>query len=319
MEEDIMERPTRRRFLKQVAAVGGAMVLRPLDVVALDEGLKKVPQMSICRWDSDAAPDTEIDALAEKLTENAIATLGGMDRFVKKGDVVWIKPNMGWNRTPELGANTNPHVVSALARLCFEAGAKKVKIGDNTCHNAKQCYPRSGIAAAAKDAGAEIVYLDERRFREVDLKGKRLTTWPVYPEIIEADLVINVPIVKHHGLSRVSLCMKNYMGIVGGQRNAWHQDLPTCLVDITAYMKPRLCVLDAVRVLTNHGPQGGNTADVKRLDTVAAGTDIVALDAFGAELLGHEPGTIETVRAGHEAGLGEIDYRKLSLREVVVS
>lgn len=314
-----MERPTRRSFLKQVAAVGGAMALEPLGVDALEEALRAVPQMSIAKFGGDPVPDAEIGSLAAKLTESAMAALGGMDRFVKRGDVVWIKPNMGWNRGPELGANTNPKVVAALVRLCYEAGADKVKVGDNTCHNAKQCYPRSGIAPAAKEAGAEIVYLDERRFKDVDVGGRRLTTWPVYPEVIESDLVINVPIAKHHGLSRVSLCMKNYMGVAGGRRNAWHQDLPTCLSDITAFMKPRLCVLDAVRVLTNHGPQGGNLADVRRHDIVAAGTDIVALDAFGAELLGHEPGDIETVRAGHEAGLGESDYKKLSLREVVVS
>jgi uncharacterized protein (DUF362 family) len=131
--------------------------------------------------------------------------------------------------------------------------------------------------------------------------------------------VINVPIAKHHSLSRASLCMKNYMGIIGGRRNAWHQDLAGCLVDITAYLKPRLCVLDAVRALTRHGPQGGNPADVVRLDTVAAGTDIVALDAFGAELLGHEPAALGTVRAAEAAGLGTSDYRSLAIAEVAVS
>jgi uncharacterized protein (DUF362 family) len=164
-----------------------------------------------------------------------------------------------------------------------------------------------------------MVFLDERRFKEVAIGGARLTTWPLYPEIIDSDLVINVPVAKHHGLCRVSLAMKNYMGVVGGRRNAWHQDLAACLCDITAFMKPRLTVLDATRVLTAHGPQGGNTADVKRLDTVAASTDVVGLEAFGAELLGHEPADIETVRAAAVAGLGQIDYRKLAVREVVVS
>jgi uncharacterized protein (DUF362 family) len=161
--------------------------------------------------------------------------------------------------------------------------------------------------------------IDESRFREVKIGGSVLGAWPLYPEIIETDLVINVPIAKHHGLSRVTLAMKNYMGVIGGNRGAWHQDLAGCLTDITAYMKPRLVVLDAVRVLMGHGPQGGNPSDVKRLDTVAAGTDIVAVDAFGAELLGHKPEEIGSVKAAAARGLGTLDYRSLSPREVAVS
>jgi uncharacterized protein (DUF362 family) len=303
-----------------MAAASGALLLKPispLTTMAAEDATP--PEMSIARWGAEMVADSELEPVARRLTHEALANLGGVGRFVGKGDLVWIKPNIGWNRAPQLAANTNPHVVAALVRLCLEAGAKKVKVGDNSCHKASQCYPRSGIAEAVEGAGGEMVYLDERRFREARIGGDRLTTWPVYPAILDSDLVINVPVAKHHGLSRVSLGMKNLMGVIGGRRNAWHQDLPACLCDITAFMKPRLTVLDAIRVLTAHGPQGGNTADVKRLDTVAASTDIVALDAFGAELLGHEPATIETVRAAHEAGLGQIDYRGLEVREVVVS
>ncbi len=322
---------TRRKFLGKVATIGAALATRPWNALATAgegaaaqapataAGDAAVAEMSIARWGAAAVQDAELQPVATKLTEAAMAALGGMGRFVGQGDVVWIKPNIGWNRGPELAANTNPDVVATLARLCFAAGAKQVKVGDNSCHVAKHCYRRSGIAAAAKAAGADMVYLDQRRFKEIDIGGTRLPSWPLYPELLAADLVINVPIAKHHGLSEASLAMKNYMGIIGGQRNAWHQDLPACLCDITAFMKPRLCVLDAVRTLTDHGPQGGNTADVKRLDTVAASTDIVALDALGAELLGHEPAAIASVKAGHAAGLGQIDYRQLALRELVVS
>ena len=242
-----------------------------------------------------------------------------MGRFVKKGDVVWVKPNMAWDKAPEFAANTNPDVMATLVRLCLEAGAKKVKVGDRPTNPAQQSYPNSGIEAAAKAAGAEVVYLDDRRFKDVELKGKRLDKWPLYPDIIESDLVINVPIVKHHNLCKATLSMKNYMGVIGGERGMWHQDLTPCLLDITAYMKPRLTVLDAVRVLVNHGPTGGNLADVKRLDTIAAGTDIVALDAFGAELLGLKPEEFKLVGAAQEMGLGKADYRKLPLRELEVT
>ncbi|MBU1701270.1 MAG: DUF362 domain-containing protein [Candidatus Eisenbacteria bacterium] len=307
---------TRRDFLKKAAIVGGALAVHPMDAWAAET---LSADMSIARWSGADLSDEGVPAMAAALTKQAIEAIGGMGRFVSKGDKVWIKPNMGWNRAPELAATTNPDVVGALTRLCLEAGAKEVKVGDNTCHKSTQCYRSSGIEKAVEAAGGKTVYLDENRFREVNLNGKRLDKWALYSEILSSDLVINVPIVKHHGLSRATLCMKNYMGIVGGQRNAWHQDIPTCLCDITAYMKPRLCVLDAVRILTAHGPQGGNLEDVKRVNTVAAGIDIIALDAFGAELLGHKPDQIEAVKAGFEAGLGQIDYHKVALKELSVS
>jgi len=318
-----MARQTRREFLKTTATVGGALAFTPYagwaqsDVTAAaTEDLGSLV-MGIARWQSGV--DAEDRTVATKLTEQAIAALGGMERFVSRGDVIWIKPSIGWNRAPELAANTNPHVVATLARLCFTAGAKKVKIGDNSCHTASQTYQTSGIEAAAREVDAEMIYLDERRFKDVALNGKRLDSWPLYPEIIDCDLVINVPVVKHHSLSRVSLGMKNYMGIIGGDRGLWHQALPECLCDITAFMKPRLCVLDGFRALIAHGPQGGNPADVKRMNVVAASTDIVALDSFGAELLGHKPESIATVRAGSAAGLGQMDYRSVPRSEVIVS
>ena len=140
--------------------------------------------------------------------------------------------------------------------------------------------------------------------------------WPLCPEIVESDVVINVPIAKHHAIATVTACMKNYMGIIGDPRGQWHQDLPTCLCDITRFMKPPMCVLDATRLLTANGPTGGNLGDVKRMDLVAAGTDVVALDALAAELLGHDPKAIKTVAAGAQAGLGRMDYRNLALREI---
>jgi uncharacterized protein (DUF362 family) len=314
-----MSFPTRRRFLGQAASAAGALAARPLRVLGDPDPSPSGADMSVARLASTSAAAGS-EGSAARLTRAAIGGLGGMSRFVRRGDVVWVKPNMGWNRAPELAANTHPDIVAELVRLCYEAGAKKVKVGDNTCHAATQCYQTSGVAAAAVAAGAVVIQLEEARFRETAIGGERLTNWPVYSEILEADLVINVPIAKHHGMSIVTLGMKNYMGVVGGRRNLWHQDLPTCLCDIVAFMRPRLSVLDATRILTAHGPQGGNTADVKRLDTILASTDIIALDAFGAELLGRRPEEIATVRAGFERGLGEIDYRnRRVLREVTVT
>lgn len=310
-----MRKATRRSFLKASAVAGGAVALAPLAAHAQPQNDL---QMAIARWKGAPVAESGVGAMARALTEQAIDALGGMGRFVSKGNVVWIKPNIGWDRTPEQAANTNPDVVATLVKLCLAAGAKQVKVGDFTCNEAQKTYPNSGIEGAVKAAGGEIVYLDASRFREVSLKGKKLDMWPVYHEILDADFVINVPIVKHHGATTVTLCMKNYMGVVDNRR-VFHQDLPTCITDITRFMAPKLCVLDAVRILTAHGPTGGDLADVKRMDTVAAGTDIVALDAFGCELLGHKPADIGTVVAGHEAGLGTMDYHSLRLKEIDVA
>jgi uncharacterized protein (DUF362 family) len=310
--------------MKTLAVAGGTLALGPLPSLGQADkilaGTQKPLDLCIARWGDPNLEAGVIAQAAAKLTQQAISALGGMSRFVGQGDVVWIKPNIGWNKAPELAATTNPDVVATLVRLCFDAGAKTVKVGDNPCNDPKKCYQNTGIAAAATAAGAQMVFLDEKRFKKVSLAGQRLIMWDLYPEILEADLVINVPIAKHHGASTVTFCMKNYMGVIGGQRSAWHQDIPACLVDITRFMKPRLCVLDAVRTLTRHGPQGGDPADVAILGTVAAGTDIVALDALGCELMGHKPADIGTVKAAHDAGLGRMDFREaLAVAELQVS
>ncbi len=309
-----MERHSRRDFLRATVGLGSAMALG--GQYALAEEVTQPLDMVIARWGREKPPETDVNKMAGKLTEKAIETLGGMKRFVSNGDVVWIKANMGWDRKPEYAGNTNPEIVSTLIRLCFDAGAKKVRIGDHTCNDPFLSYASSGIEEAAKAAGAEVLQFDDNRYKETEIGGNYLKSWPIYPDVLEADLVINVPIVKHHCLATATMCMKNYMGIIGGERGKWHQDFAACLTDITHFMKPRLCVLDAVRILTNHGPQGGDLADVKRVDTVAAGTDIVALDALGAEILGHKPADIATVAAGEKAGLGKIDYKQLRLQEL---
>ncbi|HOX25779.1 MAG TPA: DUF362 domain-containing protein [Candidatus Krumholzibacteria bacterium] len=314
-----MLRPTRREFLKTAAVLGGGLALG--DALALPRAaLAQDPMaLSVARWDPAALATADLAAAAGRLTEAAIAGLGGMGRFVSKGDVVWVKPNIGWNRAPALAADTNPDVVGALVRLCYEAGAKTVKVGDNPCHPARHCYATSGIAAAAEAQGAQVVFLDDRRFRDLKLGGERLDSWPLYPEIVEADLVINVPIAKHHGLTDVSLGMKNLMGVAGGQRSAWHQQMADCLCDVTAFLRPRLVVLDAVRVLTAHGPTGGDPADVTLVGTVAAGTDLVAIDALGATLLGHQPAAIASLGAAAARGLGTLDFRSLPQVERTLS
>ena len=304
---------TRREFLKTSAAIG-ATSLAPLP--ALAQAAAAPADMCIARW--KGAADADMNATARRLTEEAIKTIGGLGRFVNKGDVVWVKPNIGWDRTPEQAANTHPEVVKTIIRLCMEAGAKAVKVGDNTCNDAQKSYKNSGIEAAAKDAGAEVVYLDKNRFKEVKIGGKRLDTIPLYPDIMDCNLIISCPVAKHHSSTRVTACMKNFMGVIEN-RKKFHQDLPYCIADLTAFLKPRVAVLDATRILTAHGPTGGDLKDVKVMNTVAAGVDLVALDAFAAEILGNEPSQIGTVVVGEEYGLGKKDYKTLNLKELEIA
>lgn len=306
----------RREFLVHSAAGVGTLGLASTGLASV---LESQPPMAIVRWSGPApASAKEQQQVATKLTEQVLEAMGGIRRFVKQGDVVWIKPNIAWDRTPEQGANTNPDVVATLVRLCLDAGAKRVKVGDNPCDLAPKTYVSTGIAEAAKKAGAEVLYLDRERFREVNIQGEWIKNIPIFPGILEADLVINVPIAKHHVLAKVTLCMKNYMGVVE-KRNLFHQNIHTSLVDITRFMKPRLCVLDCTRLLLAHGPKGGRLEDVEAKWTMAASTDVLALEAFGAEMLRRKPEEIESIKKAVAAGLGTVDYRSLKPREIALS
>ncbi len=305
---------SRREFLRQSAVLGLAATLGPRWGFAAEPEAAPL-DMIIARWKTTDGVTKDI---ATKLTEQAIAELGGMKRFVKNGDVVWVKPNIGWNRKPEYAANTNPDVVATVIRLCLEAGAKKVRIGDYTCNDAKQCYENSGIAPAAKALGADVVFIDGDRFKGMKIGGEALKDHPVYPEMVECDLLINIPVCKHHGSTKASLVMKNYMGCVD-DRGRFHQDLDTTIADITKFFKPRISVLDATRILVRHGPTGGKLDDVKTMNTVAAGVDVVAMDSFGGELLGLKPDEVGALRKAADYGLGKIDYHSLKLKELSLS
>ena len=276
------------------------------------------PSMSIAHYRSSPGDPDGVAEEARRLTRRAIESLGGMNRFVSKGNVVWVKPNIGWDRRAEQAATTNPDVVATLVEMCYQAGAKKVLVSDNTCNPARLSFPRSGIQAAAEKAGAQVAFMDERKFRKMSIKGKVLRDWEVYQDIVEADRLINVPIAKNHNLCQATLGMKNLMGIIGGPRNRLHQDLGGTLVDLAFFFKPQLVVLDAIRVLTANGPVGGNLADVKRKDTIVAGVDQVAVDAFGATLLGYKPESISYIAQGNARGLGTINFNSLSPLRVEV-
>jgi uncharacterized protein (DUF362 family) len=293
----------RRTFLRTLSVgLVGSQVIKPSYLFCLSAGSSS--QLAIVKGAGPA-----------RITTEAVQALGGMSSFVSKGDVVLVKPNIGWDRLPEHAADTNPEVVATVVKLTLEAGARKVHLFDNTCNSARRCYERSGIAEAAKAAGADVSFINDSKFKTVDLKGEKIKEWPVYQDALEVDKIINVPVAKHHSLAGCTLSMKNLMGIIGGRRNLLHQRLDINLPDLAAYFKPALTVLDAVRVLTANGPQGGNLNDVKNLNTVAVSADPVAIDSFGATLFGKTGDSLPYIREAQRRGLGEMDLSKVRIIE----
>jgi uncharacterized protein (DUF362 family) len=243
------------------------------------------------------------------LTRRALDALGGMRRFVAPDQRVVVKPNIGWDRAPEQAATTHPEIVATLVALAREAGAGEVLVMDHTCNDARRCYARSGIEQAAREAGARVIHLRQGRGVEMEIGGQRVRSWPVFRELREADVLINVPIVKHHGLCRATLGMKNWFGAVDGRRNQLHQDVAHSCVDLAAFFRPALTVLDATRILLRNGPQGGNLEDVAHPRTLMAGTDPVAVEAFGGSLLQLSPADLPQIALAEARGLGRADWQ----------
>jgi len=249
------------------------------------------------------------------LVQRALSDLGGMGRFVSHQDVVVIKPNIAWDRTPEQAANTNPEVVAEVVRQCWHAGAKRVIVTDVSCNEPRRCFHRSGIQAAALAEGAEVILPDPEMYREVDMGGVVLKSWPVFTPFLEADKLINLPIAKHHGLVGVTLGMKNWYGILGGERNRLHQQIHQSLADLANFMLPTVTLLDGYRILLRNGPTGGNLEDVALKKTMVAGTDPVALDAYVAKAWWDlDPEKLPYLQMAEALGLGTVDYDKLPVK-----
>ncbi len=255
----------------------------------------------------------------EELTRRLLLSLGGMKKFVHSGDKVVIKPNIGWDRTPEQGANTHPLVVKTLVKMALEAGASKVQVFDRSCNEERRCYFNSGIKEAVESLGdkrATIPYVEERKFVPIVIKqGKALRDWIFYKEALEADCYINVPVAKHHSLAKLTLGLKNSMGMLGGNRGRIHQNMGQNLADIATVIRPKLTVVDATRILFRNGPVGGNLRDVKVLDTLIASTDPVAVDSYATTLFNLRPEEIDSIRRAYEFGLGEMDLKKIRVLE----
>jgi uncharacterized protein (DUF362 family) len=242
------------------------------------------------------------------MVEQGFKEMGGIERFVKKGMKVVIKPNMGFNSTPERAHTTNPVLVEAVATMCKKVGAS-VAIMDRPVHNARLCYHSSGIEEVAKKVGVDCVYMDRDKFKTVKVPGGlNLDTLDVYEDILEADCIINMPIAKHHSAAGLTLAMKNLMGVIGGNRGYYHINLHRNIVDFNKAVKVHLIILDGLRILTKHGPSSGSPADIKETKTVIFGTNPVAVDAYAAKhLFGIEPSSIGYLNLAAQSGMGSIN------------
>ncbi|MBN1610733.1 MAG: DUF362 domain-containing protein [Polyangiaceae bacterium] len=245
----------------------------------------------------------------------ALEKMGGMGRFVGRADKVLIKPNVGWDRTQAQGANTHPAVVAELIRACRDAGAEDIIVTDCSVHEPERCFQRSGIRAAAQAAGARVILPSQAHYVDVKIPG-RFGTWPIKQPFVAATKIINVPVAKHHGSARVTAGMKNWIGITDKRRSAFHSALHETIAGLAQLMRPTLTVVDATRVLMRNGPVGGNLADLKPMDMIAASIDPVAVDMWAAGLLGATPSQVPYLKLAAERRLGRLDFKALGAVEL---
>jgi uncharacterized protein (DUF362 family) len=321
---------SRREFIQRILAVGGVAIgvsaLLPLlncsnsEYPATADNVTTPPPppppppgegayMAVARGTSPKA-----------MVEAALRALGGIERFVRPGHNVVIKPNICVAyRTPEYAATTNPEVVAALVAICLGAGARSVRVMDYPFGGtAEEAYVSSGIAKRVQDAGGQMEVMSRMKFQDTPIPdGRKITSWPIYQPVLDADVLIDVPIAKHHGLATLTLGMKNLLGVVLNPGQL-HTDLAEKVTDLTSVVRPHLTVVDAVRILLNNGPQGGSLNDVKQTDTIIASHDIVAADSYASTLFGLTPDQIPTIRAGARRGLGTMDLSAVEIEEIRV-
>lgn len=304
----------RRSFLK--TSIGVSTVLAT-PIVSVLEAL--VPSSARAGtqlpYDLVAVRGGEPDAMFRK----GIEALGGIQSFVKKGQKVVVKPNIGWDVTPERAGDTNPKLVSEIIKACYAAGAKEVVVFDHSCDQWQRCYTNSGIEKAVIDAGGKMLPANsEKYYQTVTVGGKVLKEAKEHEAVLEADVFINVPILKNHDSTKVTIAMKNLMGNVWN-RGAWHSsDLHRCIAEFAAYRKPTLNIVDAYAVMKRHGPRGISVSDVTIMKAQILSTDIVAADAAAAKLYGLPPEQVPHIRYAAEQKVGEMNLEKLRIQRIAM-
>jgi uncharacterized protein (DUF362 family) len=307
----------RREAVKRIAGLTGSLALGAVigdSFCSVGPAMAGVKQAGFLVEGKGTGKEYSVRALVREVFEAA----GGIGRFVARGDVVAIKPNVSWARPPGLAATTNPEVLKAVIELCQEAGAKKVRIADHTIHDARRCFALTGVGTVAAETGADLIYPRSSLMRDMKIGGSRLDVWPVFVPLVEADKVINIPVAKHHSLSVLTLGMKNWIGGVGGGRWSLHQDINQSIVDLTRFFKPTVTLIDAIRIMTRNGPSGGSKEYVSEKNTLLLSDDPVAVDARATLLFGKKPEDLGCVRLGQKWGLGTADFQALSVKKVTL-
>jgi uncharacterized protein (DUF362 family) len=305
----------RRDFLKTSAAVGVAALTFDKLQAAVSANTLMV----------EAVPDMVAVMGGEpaQLLERALKEMGGIEKYVKKGQSVVIKPNIGWDKKPDFAANTNPELVETLIKQCFKAGAKSVTVFDHTCDNWQKCYENSGIKKAAEAAGATVLPgNDEIYYKEVKIpRGIKLKSTKIHQALLDADVWFNVPVLKNHGGAKMSIAMKNYMGIVWDRQFFHSNDLQQCIADTCTWQKkPALNIIDAYRCMRKNGPQGRSVSDTSLLKALIVSTDIVAADTAAIGLF-NQVEKMEINQVGHIANgenlkLGTQKIEKLNVKKI---
>ncbi len=302
----------RRDFLKKT--IGGGVAAGSALAFGSYTKLLAASPTSPVAYDLVAVKGGEPEVMFDK----AIDSLGGMEKFVPRGSKVLVKPNIGWDVAPERGGNTHPKLVARIIERCLNAGAKEVSVFDHTCDQWARCYKNSGIERAVKDAGGKILSGDsEGYYQNVAVpKGKRLTETKVHELLLGSDVFINVPVLKHHSSSMLTIGMKNLMGVVW-DRWYWHRnDLHQCIADFSSYRKPDLTVVDAYNVMKRNGPRGVSIDDVVQMKSQIVSTDFVAADAAAAKIFGTDPSDIRHIQLADQMNLGRMDLKSLSINRI---
>ena len=270
--------------------------------------------------------DTQFDLVAVKggepdvMLQKGMDALGGIRTFVKKGQKVVIKPNIGWDVGPERAGNTNPKLVAELVRQCRSAGASEIYIFDHTCDNWQRCYKNSGIESAVNEAGGKVAPAHtESYYHEVSIpNGKSLTKAKEHELILGADVFINVPVLKSHESARLTITMKNLMGNVW-DRSFWHRtDLHQCIADFATFRKPTLNIVDAYNVMKRNGPRGISVEDVVLMKSLLISTDMVAIDTASAKLFGVNPSDVRYIQLAADQKVGRMDLENLRIKRITV-
>jgi len=297
----------RRNFLKKVFA-----------------GLSISPVLFGAEDSKDASGRPDLVAVRNgepaDMFEQGIKELGGLEEYIEKGQSVLVKPNIGWAREVETGADTHPELIGKIVEKCYQAGASEVKVFDHTCNNWEKCYRMSGIEEKASEAGATVVPANsEKYFEEVKIPGgKVLKTAKTHQVLLDSDVFINVPVIKHHGSTQVTAAMKNLLGVVWDRRFYHRNGLHRCIADFLLYRKPDLNIADGYRVTLDNGPNRARPEDIKKKQVQLISEDPVALDTAAARLINRDPKSIDHIVYGDEEGLGEMDLSKVNIKRITI-